>query len=272
MILVNGVETEQISVTDRGLQYGDGLFETIAVVDGKPEFWGRHMARLQRGAEKLSIPLPPEELLLAEAEQIVGSDDSSHSVLKITITRGSGGRGYRPPESPTPTRILALSPWPEYPAGYYRTGARLHICKTRLGNNPSLAGIKHLNRLEQVIARDEWSDLEIAEGLMLDGENNLIEGTMSNIFFVKGDELITPELTKCGVAGVMRELLIDRLQGEEIPVTIRPISLGELDAFDEAFCSNSLIHIWPIRQIGDRGFSAPGPMTIHCIQLLNRPS
>lgn len=268
-MLVNGVETEQISATDRGLQYGDGLFETIAVVDGKLEFWGRHMARLQRGAEKLSIPLPPEELFLAEAEQLVGSDGSSRSVLKITITRGSGGRGYRPPESPAPTRILALSPWPEYPAEYYKSGVRLHLCETRLGSNPLLAGIKHLNRLEQVMARGEWSDPDIAEGLMVNGEDHIIEGTMSNIFFVRGGEVITPELTRCGVAGVMREMLIEQLQQDGISVTVRPIHLSELSEMEEAFCSNSLIHVWPVRQIGDKQFSVLDPIVTHLTRFID---
>ncbi len=263
MIFVNGVETDQVSVTNRGLQYGDGLFETIAVVDGEPEFWDRHMARLQLGCERLSIVMPQESLLLSEAEHIISSDKASRAVLKIIVTRGEGGRGYRPPEAPMPTRIISLSPWPEYPAEYYKTGVRLHICKTRLGSNPSLAGIKHLNRLEQVIARGEWSTPDIAEGVMLDEGDHLVEGTMSNIFFVKDDEVITPELTGCGVAGVMREVLIERLQEEGIPVTIRPIALDELGEMEEAFCSNSLIHIWPIRRIGDKWFSVLGPTSMY---------
>lgn len=285
MILVNGVEAEQINVADRGLQYGDGLFETIAVIEGKPEFWGRHMARLQHGCERLSIPAPDASLLLSEAGQLIAAQPSlrtgvsaevgqpaDRSVLKIIVTRGVGGRGYRLPENPEATRILSLSPWPDYPAANSETGVRLHLCKTRLSSNPLLAGIKHLNRLEQVLARNEWSDPDIAEGLMVDGDDHIIEGTMSNIFFVRDDKVITPELSRCGVAGVMREVVIDRLQREGIPVTIRPVALGELGEMEEAFCSNSLIHVWPIRQIGDREFSAPRVMTMHCIQLLNKPS
>ncbi len=267
MILVNGVESDQINLIDRGLQYGDGLFETIAVVDRRPELWGRHMARLQQGCLRLRIPAPDEGLLLAEAAQLIATRSAERSVLKIIVTRGAGGRGYRPPEHPKPTRILSLTPWPDYPAENRTAGTRLHLCETRLGSNPALAGIKHLNRLEQVLARSEWSDPEIAEGAMMDGEGCLIEGTMSNLFFVRRGEVITPDLSQCGVAGVMRGALIEHLRSEGVPVTIRPIALSELDEMEEAFCSNSLIGLWPIRQLGEQGFSAPGKMATRLTNL-----
>ncbi len=272
MILVNGVETGQIDVMDRGLQYGDGLFETMAVINGQTEFWQPHMERLQLGCRRLSIPVPDESMLRGEAQQLIAAHPMDRQVLKVTITRGSGGRGYRPPENPQPTRILSLSPWPDYPAEYYTGGVRAYLCRTRLGANPALAGVKHLNRLEQVVARSEWSDPGIAEGVMMDGEDHLVEGTMSNLFFVMNGEIHTPDLSQCGVSGVVRQILIECLQQEGIPVHIRPIALGELETMEEAFCSNSLIEIWPIRKIGESAFPAPGAMTTHCIQLLNRPS
>lgn len=156
MMLINGKQQSNLSVMDRGLQYGDGLFETIALRNGVLEFWGAHLERLQQGAERLSIPMPEVAQLRSEAEQLLEHEQVAHQqqiesgVLKIMITRGAGGRGYCPPDPTAPTRILSLKPWPyssEQQSQAEQQGVKLHICNTRLGDNPVLAGIKHLNRL-----------------------------------------------------------------------------------------------------------------------------
>lgn len=249
---VNGALADTVAVTDRGLQYGDGLFETIAVVDGAPCLWQAHMDRLQTGCSRLGIPMPDSDLLLAEAREEIGQQ--LRCVLKVMVTRGQGGRGYRPPSEVVTHRILYTAPWPDYPATAAEQGVRVRVCKTRLGCNPSLAGIKHLNRLEQVLAQAEWDDPVIAEGLMLDHEARVIEGTMSNLFVLQDGRLLTPDLSCCGTAGVMRGLVMDLASSLGMPVTVVDMRLELLWEADAIFLSNSLIGIWPVRQLEDRAY------------------
>jgi len=183
MFLINGELNETLSAQDRGLHYGDGVFETIAVNKGNLLCWDKHYERLQFGCQILDFACPAKELLQNEAQQVISD---AKEVLKIILTRGAGGRGYNPPKQITPTRIVANYPWPDYSDKQVKEGVKVRICDFRLGFNPKLAGIKHLNRLEQVLARNEWTDMGIAEGLMLDQNDNIIEGTMSNIFMVQG--------------------------------------------------------------------------------------
>lgn len=257
-MLIDGKDSDRIAADDRGLLYGDGLFETIAVRDGVPQLWPQHMARLQRDSRRLGITLPAEELLQSEAQALCAT--SGRGVLKIIITRGSGGRGYRPAPQSVPRRILSLHPWPDYPVHCWQQGVAVRLCDTRLGRNPRLAGIKHLNRLEQVLARNEWDDAAIAEGLMLDTDGLLIEGTMSNVFLVRDGELRTPALEHCGVAGVMRGHVMALAAELGIPCAVMPLGLTEVGRADELFVCNSLIGIWPVRRFQEHEF-IPGPLT-----------
>ena len=257
-ILINGCKTDQISVLDRGFQYGDGLFETIRVTAGKPRFWASHINRLSEGCARLAIKMPEPSVLEAEAKQLC--DGIASGVLKITLTRGSGGRGYMINESIVATRVLALFPAPQFPDDCRNKGAVLRVCETRLGRNPALAGIKHLNRLEQVLARAEWNDPDIHEGLMLDNKNNIVEGTMSNMFAVKNNELYTPELSHCGVKGVIREQIIEIAKKRDIAVHETELDLNGMHQFQEVFLSNSLIGIWPVRKLEDQTFNI-GPLS-----------
>ena len=261
-MLINGRQTERLSALDRGLQYGDGLFETLRVVAGRPLHWRRHMARLRRGCEALAIAMPEPALLEAEARQLCEPLD--HAVLKITVTRGQGGRGYAPPAGVAPTRILATYAAPVFPASRRTEGVALRWCETRLAQNPRLAGIKHLNRLEQVLARAEWEPAPgaegIAEGLMLDNNNNVIEGTMSNLFCVRDNTLLTPDLSQCGIAGVTRERVIEAARAADIPLRETSLDVEQVLAADELFVCNSLIGIWPVRSL-DRQTFAVGPVT-----------
>ncbi len=251
-MLINGEPGTHISALDRGLQYGDGLFETIAVVDSRPCLWERHYRRLASGCERLGIPVPVADILLKEIQQEIGEND--RGVIKITITRGEGGRGYSFPRSPEPNRIIHLSPWPDYPEDILSDGTRVRICNTRLGTNPTLAGMKHLNRLEQVMARSEWDDPEISEGLMLDARGRVIEGTMSNIFMFKGGILHTPDLTGCGVEGVMRGLVMEVAESLGLQVNIGQIGLSEAFQADSLMLTNSLIGIWPVKNLEEREY------------------
>lgn len=251
-ILINGEVSKQLSVLDRGLHYGDGLFETIAVKDGRPLLWQQHSQRLQKGCESLKIPFPDIKLLQDEANQLC--QGKGNFILKLIITRGEGGRGYRPPTSPDTNRILALYDWPEYPQALYTKGIQLHICNTRMSSNPALAGLKHLNRLEQVLARSEWDNDEIFEGLLLDRDDNVIEGTMSNIFIINDNKISTPELSQCGIDGIIRNLVLEIAADFDLQTETNKLSIEDVLSAGEIFITNSIIGLVPVKQIGNKSF------------------
>lgn len=252
--LINGKAASEISITDRGFNYGDGLFETIKIRNGKPVYWQRHIDRLSSGCKRLKISPQDTLLLLAEATSLTSSLDQG--VLKITITRGQGGRGYAFPDRVQVTRILAVYPEPDYPSILKLNGIKLKTCKTRLPINPLLAGIKHLNRLEQVLARSEFNPPEYHEGLMLDREGRPVEGVMSNIFWVRSGQLFTPALDNCGVEGVIRSIIIELAEKNSIACKIAAFNMDDLMTSDEVFMTNSLIGIWSVRQIDEVHFSS----------------
>lgn len=252
--LVNGEAGRDVSVLDRGLHYGDGVFETIAVRAGVPLLWDRHLRRLQAGAARLGMAPPTGELLQAWVNQVCRDHDLA--VLKIMVTRGTGARGYRSVPA-APTVLLLVYAWPDFPPGA-QDGVAVRYCDTRLAQQPRLAGIKHLNRLEQVLARAEWGD-EYAEGLMLDQTEHVIEGTMSNLFAVIDDELRTPDLHACGVAGVVRQLVLDAAS-RWLPTRVTPMRRDDFLRASEVFLTNSLIGIWPVTRLVDRQIAA-GPIT-----------
>lgn len=257
-VLVNGRAIDRIEVGDRGLQYGDGLFETLAVRDGRPCHWVRHEQRLRLGCQRLGLDMPDPELLRDEAARLCAGRE--RAVLKVIVTRGAGGRGYRPPVPASPTRILTLHPFPEYPRTYYTDGVTVRWCTTRLGSNPQLAGIKHLNRLEQVLARAEWDDGQCAEGLMLDRQGRVVCGTMSNVFWVHDGILATPPLDECGVAGVTRARILEAAERLGVQAALEALAPETLLEADEVFLCNSVIGIWPVSRIDARSW-ARGPLT-----------
>ncbi|MFN4284247.1 MAG: aminodeoxychorismate lyase [Alphaproteobacteria bacterium] len=250
-MLIDGVPGDAIQIMDRGLAYGDGVFRTLAVSGGVPEFWPQHMAKLAADCARLAIPAPDAAALAADARALLAGAD--RAVLKFIVTRGVGGRGYKPPDAPQPTRVALRAAYPAYGPELAERGVVMRLCETRLGQQPRLAGVKHLNRLEQVLARAEWSDPEIAEGLMLDADGRAIEGVMSNLFVVKGSEVVTPDLARCGVAGMTRELLLESAR-------IADVTLEDVRAADELFLTNSLIGVWPVRRFDGRDYPV-GPVT-----------
>lgn len=272
-ILVNGEYSENFPVMDRGLHYGHGLFETIAIKQGQCQHWDRHMTRLIKGCSQLSMTPPDLSLLYKEATQLSAqADQIGQAVLKIIYTCGSGGRGYRTPDETQSNRLIILSEWPDYPDTNTQTGIVLRLCETRLSSNPALAGLKHLNRLEQVLARSEWSDPDIAEGLMLDGHGQVIEGTMSNLFFVKNDTLCSPELTQSGVKGIMRDYVLELAEKLGIHTYIDDFTPADVFQANEVFLTNSLIGIWPVNKIlSDEPvrYNLPGRITSILIDQMN---
>jgi len=231
--LVNGIPRDQVSILDRGLQFGDGLFETLAVVDNKVCLWGRHMRRLQAGCKRLGIPAPDASLLHQEAMQLVM--DERQAALKITITRGASERGYKPAAGASPTRIFSLFSWD----GPCSDPLRVSVSTRRLGHNPDLAGIKHLNRLEQVLARAECVE-NVQDALMLDMQGHVIEGIMSNLFLQKGQQIFTPLLDRCGVEGVVRKLVLDVAKNQDAEVVSGDFTLDDVFQSDALYLTNAL--------------------------------
>lgn len=252
MILVDGVPAGEVSATDRGLAYGDGVFRTFVLVSGRPRHWRRHYAKLAADCAVLGLACPPESLLRDELHSACGGAAEQH-VAKITVTRGAGPRGYAYARDAVATRIVAVSPRVPYPPEY-AYGVRAMRCSLRLASQPALAGVKHLNRLENVLARAEWSDPAIAEGLLCDAADNAIGGTMTNVFIAKDGALATPSLTRCGVAGVTRERVIDGARERGVKCEVRDIAWPELLQADEVILTNSVAEAWPVRDIDGRAF------------------
>lgn len=248
-IMVNGIMTADINVMDRGFQYGDGVFETMQIVNADIPLWQQHWRRLKKGCEALSIQPPGKSELEQDIKSLTG--DIKKGILKLVVTRGIGGRGYAVSEQLVPEVVLIQADYPVYPENHWQQGVQVRICDTRLAQQPALAGIKHLNRLEQVLARNEWTDPATSEGLMLDNQDNVIEGTMSNMFMVKNGQVFTPDINSCGVAGVMRETVLHILDKKQIPCVVSLISKEMLKAADEVFLTNSIIGLWPVKKIDD---------------------
>ncbi len=259
--LINGQAVDCVDAADRGLQYGDGLFETIAVIDGQPRYWQRHMARLQAGCVRLGLPVPDLQRLRFETDHLV--QHHARCVLKILLTRGVGGRGYRPDDSAGVTRVLRRLDWPDVTLN----GLRVMPCNSVLGRNPQLAGIKHLNRLEQVLASRELVAKQVDEGLLADNEGAVIEGTRSNLFLVKAGVVITPALTHAGVAGVQRAAVIDVCKANDIEYRICPVDWAAVEEAEECFMSNSLMGIQPVIEWEGKPRPA-GPVTQRVQQLI----
>lgn len=253
-MLINGQPGDSIAASDRGLAYGDGLYRTLEARHGQTLLWHWQWQRLAADCARLHLTCPDEALLLAEIAQVAGV--LSRAVVKIVLTRGSGQRGYAMPTESTPTRIVSAAAWGGYPAERAEHGVVVRWCDTRLAIQPLLAGIKHLNRLENVFARSEWNDPAIAEGLMLDMDGTVVEGTMSNLFIVCGGELITPPLDRCGVSGAMRACVLQLAANLAIPVREARLLPDDVLAADEAFICNSLAGIWPLRQLQTRQWHA----------------
>lgn len=253
--LIDGQPAAMLSCNDRGLAYGQGLFETVQVRAGRRLFWSAHLARLLQGCRCLAIP--SDGLSAALDADWAALDCCGDGVLKITVTRGTGGRGYAVTTAIKPTRIVQFSAG--LPAAEAE-GVVLRWCTTALAQQPLLAGIKHLNRLEQVLARAEWQDPAIREGLVCDTSGWVIEGTMSNLFFVSGGRLCTPELSLCGVSGIIRNWVLQAAPGAGITVEVGRYRPAQVEQAEELFICNSLLDIVPVCQLDKQRFNI-GPIT-----------
>ncbi|NQD38908.1 aminodeoxychorismate lyase [Permianibacter sp. IMCC34836] len=248
---LDGIPCDRIAVDDRALLFGDSCFTTIAVRDGQPELWPRHRERLQQSLLRLQFPVLDLNLLTQEV--MAACAGVERAILRVTLTRGAGGRGYALPVAGNVRRLLLRRDWPADIDQRGRDGVQLRWCETQLSEQPLLAGLKHGNRLEQVLARAEWQDARIAEGLMCDRNGHVIEGTTSNLFFCNADgHWCTPALDRCGVAGVMRAELLARFQAQGINVAQGDYSMADVQTATEVFICNSIIGLWPVLALADR--------------------
>ena len=256
--LVNGVESSAISVDDRGLQYGDGLFETMLAQDGRVRHFERHMERLAEGGRRLGLPVPDPGLIADECERALAGLGAGS--VKLMVTRGPGPRSYRPPAEPSVTRIIVSSAPKQ--RNDPEDGIVVRLCDTPLGLNPRLAGLKHLNRLEQVLACAEWDDPAIAEGLMSAVDGRIICATAANVFLVREGRLLTPDIRDCGVAGVMRGVVLAAARELAIDATATDLWQDDLAAADEVFLTNAITGVRPVGEVlGVRRYGGPGEVT-----------
>lgn len=252
LYLVNGSFNQAISPFDRGFAYGDGVFRTIKIVGGLPQHWPQHYQKLVADCAAINIVCPSAELLMSDLSQLFLADSETEyhpTVAKIIITRGEGNRGYTPPAITAPMRVVLKSDMPDYPESRFSEGVTLTVCETRLAEQPKLAGIKHLNRLENVLARMEWHNPDIAEGIMLNMHDNVIECTAANIFARFGDALITPDLQKCGVAGITRQRIIELAPTLSLKPAVETFNLEKLYQADEVVICNSLYGAWQVKAV-----------------------
>lgn len=255
MTLVNGHPAESVDALDRGLAYGDGVFRTLRTEAGQPLWWRDQYAKLAADCAALMLPCPDEALLRAEVCRVAAAGEG---VAKIMITRGAGARGYALPVGQASTRIVLSAPLP----AHARPGAPADIaarwCTLRLARQPRLAGIKHLNRLENVLARAEWDDPAVFEGLLCDDSGAVIGGVMSNLVIAKVGELFTPDLGQCGVAGVARTRLLRAMERRGIPVHIGRLLPDAILAADEVMLCNSVIGVRRVGRLDDVTWTPAG--------------
>jgi len=240
-----------VSPHDRGLMYGHSVFETMAVTKHTPLLLDQHITRLELGAERLHIPLDSDAIIddinrLCELQ--------SRAVIRAMVSMGEGGRGYQNPPQPKSLRIVSLHDYPKHPAEYWQHGIHLGVSDIKLGLQPALAGIKHGNRLEQILARNAWQN-DWHEALLLDQANRVIEATQGNIFVLKNDTLCTPILDQAGVAGVMREYVLSVANKVGVDPQVVSLSESDVEAADAVFVTNSVIGLWPVKQFKARQFN-----------------
>jgi len=248
-----GNAISEVSIDDRAFQYGDGLFETVAIRQGQPRLWGYHVERLERGCEKLRLLKPDGDALRIGLDKAIreGDVNPAHCAAKIVLSAGVSDRGYSRSAPTSAAVFLGLFPSLPVASEHYHHGVDTMLCDTRLAMYSPTAGCKTLNRIEQVLARLELQSTNIFEGFTLDAERRVICGTMSNVFAVSDNCIATPSLDRCGVAGVMRRHTIETLRKRGVAVAIRDICEAELMQCDEVFVCNSQFGILPVRRCGE---------------------
>ncbi len=253
-VLVNGVKKDHVSALNRGMLYGHSVFETIPVVSGTPALLNNHLIRLADGCEKLGLPFS-SELITKEVECLIDQSEADKDyIIRITVFMDEGGRGYLSPDQATATRVISSHSAPQHPQEYWSKGINLGVSDVTLGAQPLLAGVKHGNRLEQVLARSRWQT-DWQEAILCDVSGNVIEGTQSNIIVIKNGKANTPILDHCGVDGVMKNWVLLRLKELGVSSHSVRLSLQDIIEADEVLMTNSVIGVWPVKHFKNRVFS-----------------
>lgn len=265
--LYNGGRPGAELAWSRGLHYGDGVFRTALIWQDEIVDLERQLDLLERDARQLGLHPPPRLLLRSEALQLAA--DQPRGVLKLMLFRRAGGRGYRA-EHAEVDRLLLRQLAPRYPESHWTAGIRAFLSPLRLATQPRLAGVKHLNRLEQVLASRDWPE-DAEEGFVCDAAGRPVCGTRSNLFWVRDGVLATPVLDQCGIRGMMRNKIIELAQQLQIPVQLETTGMDALCRADEIFVSNSLIGLWPVRDFAGLRLHAPGPLTQRLQHALQHP-
>jgi 4-amino-4-deoxychorismate lyase len=255
MILVDGQLSDCIDARDRGLAYGDGVFRTLRTEAGRPLWWRDQYAKLAADCAALLLACPDEAPLRAEVCRVA---EASQGIVKIMLTRGAGARGYAPPHDQACTRIVLSALLPAHARPDAPADIVARWCTLRLARQPRLAGIKHLNRLENVLARAEWDDPAIFEGLLCDDSGAVIGGVMSNLVIAKAGELFTPDLSQCGVAGVARTRLLRAMERRGMPLHIGRLLPDAILAADEVMLCNSVIGVRRVGRLDDVTWTPAG--------------
>jgi 4-amino-4-deoxychorismate lyase len=265
-VLLNGSPAQQVSPFDRAVHFGDGLFETIACRSGRPRFLALHLERLLLGCQRLGIEPGNLDEIRAEVRSL--AREVENAIVKVILTRGTAlARGYGMTGREKAMRITFRYAWPPENATESQDGVRVRTAKLRLGENPALAGLKHCNRLEQILARREWTDPGIAESLLFSSSGRLVSGTMSNVFIVEGSRLRTPRLDLCGVAGVMRRVVLREAERAGISVQEDVLGVEDVHKASELFVTNARIGLWPLRELDGRALQ-PGGTTRRLQQIM----
>lgn len=261
-IFIGAIQVDGIPANDRGLAYGDGLFETMRVHRGGMPWWDAHWKRLEQGAQRLRMRLPDRALVETQAAELFA--DTGNGVLKLIVTRGSGGRGYAPPTDPAPTWLLSRHPLPPTPrAG----GLVLRWCDTRLALQPALAGLKHCNRLEQVLARGEWDDpaalhRDADEGLLCSTDDDVVCATAANLFVLRDNRWCTPQIDRCGVAGICRDWMLRQTGAVQTRLSVTDVETAEA-----LVLCNAVRGILGVARLGDRAWLPHPAVAAICRQL-----
>ncbi|EEH92485.1 aminodeoxychorismate lyase [Citrobacter portucalensis] len=249
MFLINGCEQDMLAASDRATQFGDGCFTTACIIDGEIPLFAAHLERLQGACQKLLISF--EDWFELQNEMKMLAKGHVRGVLKVIISRGSGGRGYSGKNCHSATRILSVSSWPDHYDRWRQEGITLALSPVQLGRNPLLAGLKHLNRLEQVLIRSHLEQTDADEALVLDSEGWVTECCAANLFWRKGDVVYTPRLDQAGVNGIMRQFCIRMLAQSPFSIVEVYAGLEEVMQADEIVVCNALMPIIPVRACGD---------------------
>tara|TARA_B110000008_G_scaffold270257_1_gene300317 strand:- start:100 stop:933 length:834 start_codon:yes stop_codon:yes gene_type:complete len=245
VILIDGEVESEISIFNRNVQYGDGLFETCVAKDNKVLFWDNHFARLNNGCERLNIKKIASSVWLEDIKKAISLSSEKNCIAKLILSRGNSLRGYSYVKDIEPVRVVIISQMSQYKI---KENYSLEFAISGFHSNPNLAGIKHCNRLEQIMAR---TNMLADEAIMLDENQSVISVTQGNIYFIFGKKLVTPKLERCGVIGSRRSIILELSRLINLEVKEDDISIKQLEKANEVFVSNSLIGIQPVTSIGE---------------------